>query len=83
MFEQLDRSQRLSALIAWLSTTLAAQRGLPVIAAIGLTLLSLVVHIVWILSGSALVGLCGFGILHFAILIGFLGVLLADPLGRG
>ena len=83
MFDRLDRSPQLSRLITWLSKTLSARRGLPVIVAIGMTLVSLVVHILWIVTGSALVGLCGFGLLHLAILIGFIGVLMAEPLGRG
>lgn len=83
MLRQLDRSERLSRLIKGLSTWLAAQRGLPVIAALVMTLLSLVIHVVWVLTGSVIVGLCGFGLLHLAIMIGFIGVLLAEPLGRG
>ena len=83
MFTWLDRSERLKALIKWLSFSLATKRGLPLMAAIGLTILSLIVHIIAALSGSVWVGICGFSILHFAILIGFLGVLLAEPLGRG
>jgi hypothetical protein len=70
-------------LIKGLSTWLAAQRGLPVIAALVMTLLSLIIHVVWVLTGSVIVGLCGFGLLHLAIMIGFIGVLLAEPLGRG
>jgi hypothetical protein len=79
----LDRSPRLSSLIKWLSTSLAAQRGLPVMGALLLTTISLVVHLVWLATGNTLLGLCGFAVLHIAILIGFLGVLLAEPLGRG
>jgi hypothetical protein len=83
VLKRLDRSERLSRLIKWLSTSLAARRGLPVIAAIGMTLLSLIIHIVWIVTGNAWLALCGVGLLHLAILIGFIGVLLAEPLGRG
>ncbi|MBX3064210.1 MAG: hypothetical protein KF726_14630 [Anaerolineae bacterium] len=83
MLNRLDRAEWLSRLIRWMSTTLAAKRGLPVIAAIAMTVISLIVHVVWVISGSMVVGLCGFGLLHLAILIGFVGVLLAEPLGRG
>jgi hypothetical protein len=83
VLDRLDRSERLSRLITWLSKTLAARRGLPVIAAMGMTLVSFIVHVLWIATGSALIGLCGFGLLHLAIFIGFLGALMADPLGRG
>ncbi len=83
MIRALDRSARLSALIKWLSHGLAAKRGLPVVTAIALTVISLIVHIVWVQTGNAVVGIIGFVILHLAILIGFLGVLLSEPLGRG
>jgi hypothetical protein len=79
----LDRSSRLSSLIKWLSTSLAAQRGIPVMGALLLTIISLIVHVIWLATGSTILGLCGFVVLHLAILIGFLGVLLAEPLGRG
>ena len=79
----LDRSPRIKSLIKWLSSSLAAQRGLPVMGALFLTVFSLVVHLAWVATGNAIVGVCGFLLLHVAILIGFLGVLLAEPLGRG
>ncbi len=79
----LDRSPRIKSLIKWLSSSLAAQRGLPVMGALFLTVVSLIVHLVWVATGSVLVGVCGFLALHIAILVGFLGVLLAEPLGRG
>ncbi len=83
MIKALDRSARLSAFIKWISHTLAAQRGLPIVIAIGLTLLSLIVHIVYAVTGNEVIGVIGFLILHIAILIGFFGVLLVEPLGRG
>ncbi len=83
MIRALDRSARLSAFIQRLSHTLAAQRGLPIVGAIGLTLLSLIVHIVWIATNNAVIGIIGFVILHIAIIVGFFGVLLVEPLGRG
>ena len=79
----LDRSPQIKGLIKWASTTLASKRGLPVIAALGLTVLSLIVHLVAALADNLLLTLCGFSLLHIAIFIGFLGVLLAEPLGRG
>jgi hypothetical protein len=78
-----DQSPRISNSIKWLSVWLSSKRGLPVLGAIVLTVFSLIVHIVAALSGNTLVLICGFSILHIAILIGFLGVLLAEPLGRG
>lgn len=78
-----DRSLAIKNLIKWLSTTLASRRGLPVLAAIVLTIISFIVHLIAAISGNLIVGICGFSLLHLAILIGFLGVLLAEPLGRG
>lgn len=83
LYDKLDRSDRLSRLIKWLSLTLAAQRGIPVIVAIGLTILSLLVNILWIATQSAFIGICGFVFLHLAILTALIGVLMAEPLGRG
>ncbi|MCC7450412.1 MAG: hypothetical protein IT324_23535 [Anaerolineae bacterium] len=82
LYRSLDQSPRLKELLKWLSLWLAAKRGLPVMAAIGLTVISLIVNILWVVSGNALVGLCGFAFLHLAILMGLVGVLFADPLGR-
>ncbi len=83
MIKALDRSARFSALTKRVTHTLAAQRGLPIVIAIGLTLLSLIVHIFWIATNNAVIGIIGFIILHVAILVGFFGVLLVEPLGRG
>ncbi len=83
LYRSLDQSRRIKELIKWLSSWLAAQRGLPVMAAIGLTVVSFIVNILWVVSANVIVGLCGFAILHLAILIGLVGVLFADPLGRG
>jgi hypothetical protein len=83
MYESLDRSPRISALIQWLSTSLSTRRGLPVMSAMLLTVVSLIVHIIAAYSRDITIMICGFGVLHIAILIGFLGALLADPLGRG
>ena len=80
---QLDRSERIKSLIKWLSTSLASRRGLPVLVAILLTAISLIVHIVAVISGNTLITLCGFVVLHLAVFVGLLGTLLADPLGRG
>jgi hypothetical protein len=83
MYESRDRSPRISALIQRLSSGLSTRRGFPVMAAMLLTVVSLFVHIFAALSRDSTIMICGFGVLHIAILIGFLGALLADPLGRG
>ena len=83
IFDWFDRSPRIKDLIKWLSTTLAAKRGLPLMGAILFTVISLFVHIFAALTGSVLLSICGFTVLHIAILMGFIGILLAEPLGRG
>ena len=83
LYNWLDRSEPIKDLIKWSSSTLASQRGLPLIGAMVFTVVSLVLHVIAALSNNVVVSICGFGILHLAILIGFLGVLLAEPLGRG
>lgn len=83
VYNSVDRSTSIKNLIKWLSTSLASRRGLPVMAAIVLTVVSLIVHLIAAISGNLLVTICGFVLLHIAILVGLLGVLLAEPLGRG
>ena len=83
ILEWLDRSSTIRGMLKWLSTSLASKRGLPVIAAIAITVVSLVVHIIAAVDNSVVMSICGFTLLHLAILIGFIGVLMAEPLGRG
>ncbi len=83
LYRSVDRAAWLSGLLKWFRVNLPVKRGLLILGAIGLTILSFIVHIIWLATGSALAGLCGFTLLHAAILVGFLGVLLAEALGRG
>lgn len=80
---RVDRSENISRLITTFSHGLASRRGLPVLLAIILTVIALVINLVWVISENKLLGICGLSILHIAVFIGFLGVLLAEPLGRG
>ena len=79
----LDRLPQIKALIKWLSATLAAQRGLPLIVAIVFIVISLLLHIWAAVSHNEIVMLCADSVLHIGLLIGLIGVLLAAPLGRG
>lgn len=83
VYRGLDRAGWLSALLKWFRVNLPPRRGMLVLAAIGLTLISLCVHVAWLATGSVWVGVCGFGLLHIAIIVGFVGLLLAEALGRG
>lgn len=80
----IDQAKWLRNLLIWFRTHLPARRGLLLLGAIGLTLLSLIVHILYLASAlNPWLGLCGFLVLHVALLLGFLGVLIAEALGRG
>ena len=81
--ERLNRSKLLSRLIAFFSTSLARYRGVPLLLAVFLIVISFFVHIIAAISGSAGWYVLAFTILHLAIFLGFLGILLAEPLGRG
>ncbi len=83
LYNAMDRAAWLSRLLKWFRVNLPVKRGLLVLGAMGLTVLSFIIHLIWLATGSTLAGLCGFTVLHAAILIGFLGVLLAEVLGRG
>lgn len=83
MLNNFDKSAGIARTIKWLSATLSAKRGLPMVIAVGLTLISLIVHIVYAMTGSVFIGIIGFTLFHVAMIVGFVGVLLSEPLGRG
>lgn len=83
LYRSLDRAQWLAALLKWFRVTLPARRGAAVLAAIAATFVSLIIHILWLATGSLVLGLCGFVLLHLAIMGGFFSILLAEALGRG
>lgn len=86
-----DESGALSNLLNQFSSLMATQRGLLLLVGIGLTVLSLLSHIVVlvIMVSSAsfdrqLYWLCvPFILLHTGVLAGFVGAVLATPLGQG
>ena len=81
--KRLDRSENISRLITWLSHGLASRRGLPMLSAIILTVIALILNLLWVITENKILGICGITLLHIAVFIGFLGLLLAEPLGRG
>lgn len=84
LYTKIDRSPRLATYLQSLSGNLSQRRGLPILIAIGLTVLSLLVHLIAALvPGSAFLAVMAFILLHAAILVGLVGVLLAEPVGRG
>lgn len=83
LYRRLDEAGWLMRLLKWFREFLPARRGLLTLGAIGVAILSLGVHILWLASGSVLLALCGVVLLHGAIILGFGGLLLAEALGRG
>lgn len=81
--ERLNRSSLLGQLINFFSRRLAHYRGAPLLFGVILTLVSLVVNLIAIGTGSAFWQALGSITLHLALFSGLLGVLLAEPLGRG
>ncbi|MBN1565041.1 MAG: hypothetical protein JXA10_14445 [Anaerolineae bacterium] len=87
---RIDSSQDLSNTINSLSSSMASQRGLPLIIGTVLLVLSLIVHGIVIVGLVAtdsfdknLYWLCiPFTILHAGVLAGFTGAMLAIPLGQ-
>mgnify|MGYP005831964329 CR=1 FL=1 len=73
--------------IDWLSNTLSKYRGLPMMAAVGLILVNLLVVVLNDLAQGAAPALAFLAstncFLHLGLLLGFAGILLSVPLGRG
>ncbi|HML20143.1 MAG TPA: hypothetical protein PKD09_00745 [Aggregatilinea sp.] len=88
---RLDRSPALGRLIGRASSSMATQRGLLLMIGVGLLLLSLVMHgvvlVIMVLAGgfgAGLYWLCiPFALFHVAVLVSFVGIMLATPLGQG
>lgn len=91
ILDRVDRSPKLSRLINSLSSSMATQRGLLLMVGTGIMILSLVVHGIVVLIliindvvSSYLYLMCiPFGLLHAGVLFGFIGILIAVPLGQG
>jgi hypothetical protein len=89
--QRFDSSENLSNLINSLSSSMATQRGLPILVGTGLLVLSLISHgIVLVVLVSTdtfdrnLYWLCiPFTLMHLGVLAGFTGTMLAIPLGQG
>jgi hypothetical protein len=81
MIKWLDRSPALARLLETLSTAMSRQRGLPVIIGILLVIISFVVQVINVFSGSPLLELVGIVSMHVGILSALVGLLLAEALG--
>ena len=81
--EQFDRSRRFGKILTFISERLSHYRGVPILIGVVLVPISLVVHIVAQVTGAGGWEIAGDVVLHVAIFIALLGVLLAEPLGKG
>lgn len=79
----LNSSRTLGRLISFFSGALARNRGVPILAGVVLVVISLVVHVLAAITDDVGWRIIAFLVLHAAIFTGLLGVLLAEPLGRG
>lgn len=79
----LNSSRTLGRLITFFSMALARNRGVPILVGIILVVISLVVHVLAAVTDDVGWRIVAFVVLHVAIFTGLLGVLLAEPLGRG
>ena len=83
LLDALNRSTTLGSLIGFFSTRLAHYRGVPILLGVVLIVVSFFVHLIAALTNSTGWYIVAFTVLHAALFIGLLGVLLAEPLGRG
>lgn len=91
MLQFIDRNRRISRILRELSTALAARRGLPMLVGTILIVLSglcfgavLPMLVMSDEVASVWLWLClPLGILHLGLFVGFLGFMLAEPLGTG
>jgi len=83
LVDRLNKSRAFGSLINFLSTRLAHYRGVPILLGVIFTVVSFVIHIIAAVTGSTGWYIVAFTVLHAAIFLGLLGVLLAEPLGKG
>ncbi|NDJ87425.1 MAG: hypothetical protein GYB66_16225 [Chloroflexi bacterium] len=90
MLRRIDRSKRLSRFLKWISPVLAQRRGMPMLVGTAIVILSglcfAVVIPALVISdevSAALLWIClPLGLLYVGLFVGFLGFMLATPLGE-
>ncbi len=81
--ERLNRSRKLGGIISFLSGYLANYRGVPIFAGIIAVILSLLLQLLGTFLELRALSIAGMITLHLGLLIALVGVLLAEPLGKG
>lgn len=82
MWKLIDESSFLSRFLERVSSTVAKQRGLPVIIGILLVIISFVVQAVNVYANSQTLELIGVIVQHLGLLFALIGLLLAEALGE-
>lgn len=81
--ERINRSRALGRILSFFSLRLAHYRGLPILLGVVFAIVSWLLHLIAYMTGSGAWQVIAFTVLHLALISGFLGILLAEPLGRG
>ncbi len=82
MFKRIDQSPALARFLEFISSTVAKQRGLPVLIGILFIIISFALQSVEILSPSPLLEWIGVAFLHVGLIIALIGLLVSEALGK-
>jgi hypothetical protein len=82
MFKRIDQSSLLARLLERLTSTLARQRGLPVVIGVILITFSFLFDLLNRASPSSTLALLWSITHHLGLIIAFIGLLIIEPLGR-
>jgi hypothetical protein len=82
MFRQIDRSPLLSRTFENITAGLAKQRGLLAVVGVVLVIVSFIVHLISMALPHPALLLIWSITHHTGLILGFIGVLLLEPLGR-
>jgi hypothetical protein len=82
MFKRIDRSPSLARLLERISSTLARQRGLPIVIGVLLIAISFVIDLMNVAAPSQTLDMIWSITHHLGLMIAFIGLLLIEPLGR-
>jgi hypothetical protein len=82
MFKRLDQSRLIGRWLERLSAALARQRGLPVVAGVGMIAFSFLVSFANVYFESQLLELIWSVTHHLGLIVALVGLLLVEPLGK-
>ncbi|MDZ4768078.1 MAG: hypothetical protein SGJ24_03030 [Chloroflexota bacterium] len=82
MLKRFDRSPAIARLLETLSSSLARQRGLPVVIGVILIAISFIIQLIDLAVGSPVLALLWSITHHVGLITAFIGILMIEPLGR-